>query len=204
MDAYGTDTLGPINPRFHARPVIGGVFIKMLADRAIWTKWAAMDKTKPGTWAVLPPAPKVTDVIPSSQNEPKNWRYTTEKPPEGWTAASFNDQQWKEGPAGFGNQGSHHTDWKTDDIWIRRTWTIPQGVFHHLQLNVFHDEDVEVYINGVLAMTDPSYVTSYDIFEIKPEALALLKPGTTVTVSAHCHQTQGGQGVDLGLVDVSN
>lgn len=200
-DQYETNKVGSVG--MHARPVIGGVFIKMLADRAIWTKWAGMDKMKVGNWATLPPPPKVTEVIPTAQHDPKNWRYTTEKPPEGWTAPAFNDMQWKEGPAGFGDQGSHHTDWKTSDIWIRRTWTIPQGVYRHLQFNVFHDEDIEVYVNGVPALTDQGFITSYDVFDIKPEALALLKPGATVTVCAHCHQTTGGQGLDVGLAEVT-
>jgi hypothetical protein len=34
------------------------------------------------------------------------------------------------------------------------------------------------------------------------EARALLTPGAKITLAVHCHQTKGGQGVDVGLVDV--
>ena len=41
----------------HARPVVGGVFLKMLYDRAVWKKWAGRDKNHPDNWAPLPPRP---------------------------------------------------------------------------------------------------------------------------------------------------
>ena len=45
---------------FTARSVVGGVFIKMLADPARWEKWAGADKVKPGPWALIPPLPSAT------------------------------------------------------------------------------------------------------------------------------------------------
>ncbi len=200
-DSYKTDEVG--SKGMHSRPVIGGVFIKLLADRALWAKWAGMDKAKAADWALLPASPKIVDVIPTARTSPQMWRYTTDAPPEGWNAPGFDDKAWKEGKSAFGKSVPHHTEWSTADIWIRRTWTLPQGNFGHLGLNIFHDEDIEVYVDGVLAAKEPGYITAYDVFEIKPEALALLKPGATVTVAAHCHQTVGGQGIDIGLVDVT-
>ena len=32
------------------------------------------------------------------------WRYTTDRPAEGWMKPSFNDRSWKEGPGGFGTE----------------------------------------------------------------------------------------------------
>lgn len=55
-DSYMTD-----NPRqggMHARPVVGGFFIKMLADRDVWKKWDSRDTLKPSNWAPLPAGEK--------------------------------------------------------------------------------------------------------------------------------------------------
>ena len=200
VDSYVTDNIH--SDGMHARPVIGGLFIKMLDERATWLKWAHRDQAKVGPWIPLPPKPQVTVVVPTAETAPALWRYTTVKPKSDWTKAGFDASGWKEGPGGFGNNGAHHTDWSTDDIWIRRQLTVPAGRFSNLQFYVFHDEDVEIYIDGVLVAHEEGYVTSYVPLEMTAAGRALLKPGATVTIAAHCHQTVGGQGIDIGLVDV--
>ncbi len=200
-DSYETNKVDSVG--MHARPVIGGVFIKMLADRPTWQRWASLDKTKTGNWAQIPAKPKLKEIIPTAQRDSQMWRYTTERPATDWMKPGFNDSQWKEGKAAFGNRGPSHTDWKTSDIWIRRTWTIPQGDFKHLVLDIFHDEDVEIYFNATLAAKESGYVDAYDTIELTPEGRALVKPGATIVVSAHCHQTIGGQVIDFGLSEAT-
>jgi hypothetical protein len=54
VDSYITDKID--SDGMHARPVVGGVFIKMLTDRETWRKWSSRDHTKVGDWAPLPPS----------------------------------------------------------------------------------------------------------------------------------------------------
>jgi len=204
MDSYVTDDVH--SDGMHARPVIGGVFIKMLTDRAIWKKWASADKTKAGNWAPLPELPKVTEVIPTAKTAPAKWRYTTQKPAANWTAPDFNASAWSEGLSSFATAGTpgavRNTEWHTDDIWLRREVTLPEKTYSDLQFYAAHDEDVEIYVNGILASSEPGFTSSYVPLDIRPAALALLKPGATVLVAVHCHQTEGGQNIDVGLVSV--
>jgi hypothetical protein len=203
-DSYVTDDIH--SSGMHARPVIGGVFIKMLTDHAIWKKWASMDKTKVDDWAPLPEPPKVTMVVPTSQQTPATWRYTTKKPADDWMKSDFDASGWSEGPGTFGTKGTPgavvRTVWNTDDIWLRREITMPDGNYPNLQFYVDHDEDVEIYVNGVLAATEGGFNGNYDTMGIRTTARAFLKPGATVTLAVHCHQTAGGQNIDVGLVNV--
>jgi hypothetical protein len=205
VDSYITDDIK--SDGMHARSVVGGLFVKMLTEPTLWKKWAGGDHTKAGNWAPLPPRPLVTEILATGRQAQPIWRYTITAPPADWTKPGFDASAWQEGPAGFGTAGTPgvavHTNWNTDDIWLRREITVPATAGRNLQFLVFHDEDVEIYVNGVLASSEAGFITTYDTLPINADALALLKPGAKVLLAVHCHQTTGGQGIDVGLANVT-
>jgi hypothetical protein len=204
VDSYITDDIH--SDGMHARPVIGGVFIKMLSDRETWMKWAKAGDSKVGPWAALPEPPKIVEVIPTSQKMAEIWHYTTHKPAGEWTMPDYDVSSWRSGAGSFGTVGTPgavvRTRWDTDDIWLRRQVTLPEKLSPDLKFYVHHDEDVEVYVNGVLAAQQSGFTTHYVTMGIRPSAMALLKPNTTVTLAVHCHQTSGGQNIDVGIAHV--
>jgi hypothetical protein len=193
---------------FQARSVVGGVFLQMLYDRAAWQKWASRDTTKAANWAPLPQPPVLKTVVPTSQDEAATWRYTFTRPEDnGWMQPAFDDSGWKQGPAGFGTRGTPgavvRTEWNSPDIWLRRVCNATLPATGELRLLLHHDEDAEVYVNGVLAAKVSGYTTDYEDVPIQPAARAALKPEGNV-LAVHCYQTGGGQFIDVGLVAVED
>lgn len=129
------------------------------------------------------------------------WKFTTTEPAEDWFTTSFDASGWKTGYAGFGGGG--RTSWSSTDIWIRRNFTISnfdEGLLQELRLWLFHDEDAEIYINGILAAKVTGYNTKYETWPLLPEALQALKTdGSSNVIAIHCKQTIGGQFIDCGL-----
>ena len=74
---------------------------------------------------------------------------------------------------------------------------LPEG---KLAFRIHHDEDAEIFINGVLAATVQGYVTEYVEVPMLPAARAALKEGENL-VAVHCRQTGGGQSIDVGIVE---
>jgi len=144
-------------------------------------------------------------VVPTSQARGQAWRYTLDRPGKDWFKPDFDDGGWKEGVAGFGTSGTPgavvRTEWKTGDIWLRRQFLLAGAPGRDLYLALHHDEDAEVYLNGVLAARVAGFVTDYEEVPISTEARAALKPGKNV-IAIHCRQTRGGQYIDAGLVEV--
>jgi hypothetical protein len=143
-------------------------------------------------------------LLPCALQGEFKWRYTTNTPAEpSWTMPPFDDAGWAEGVGGFGVSGTPgalwRTPWKTKDIWLRREFTLPETWPSSLSLVVHHDEDAEVYLNGVLAARLEGYTVGYEITRISSAALAALKPGRNV-IAIHCHQSTGGQFIDAGLL----
>jgi hypothetical protein len=202
-DWYQTKTAKKVG--FTARPVVGGVFAKMLYDKSVWKKWASRDKTKASNWAPMPRPPKLTVVVPAADTHASRWRYATDQPSTDWNTENFNVSNWKEGVSGFGTRNTPGaiigTVWETPDIWMRREVEIPSGNLKKLQLWIHHDEDAEVFINGVEVVKLSGFTTSYDTVAFRPESQSALKPGKNV-IAVHCHQTGGGQYIDAGLVEV--
>ncbi|HEV3417407.1 MAG TPA: glycoside hydrolase family 2 TIM barrel-domain containing protein, partial [Pirellulales bacterium] len=150
------------------------------------------------------PPPKLRVIAATSEREPHDWRYTLDKPSDSWMKADFDDSAWRSGPAGFGTIGTPgavvRTVWKTSDIWLRRTIDLPAGKLFDPSLLMHHDDDAEVYLNGVLAVKTKGYTTRYESFAIRDEARKTLHPGKNV-IAVHCHQYSGGQYIDVGIVD---
>ena len=155
-----------------------------------------------GQFPPLPPNPNPnTDLVPTSEDEPQTWSYTTIKPADDWTQPGFDASAWKTGPAPFGH-GSRcvRTAW-TDtpgDIWLRREVTLPADIPAKLVVLATHDEDVEVYVNGVLAAWRAGLQR-----RLRPPADVGCgargpEPGGNV-IAVHCHQTIGGQVIDVGI-----
>ena len=204
-DWYQTKTAQKL--RFTARPVVGGVFLQMLYDKSVWQKYAGRDQTKSANWAPMPKPPTITMVVPAADKQPATWSYTTTAPTANWMDQAFDDSSWLQGKSGFGTAGTPGaivgTTWQTDDIWLRREVDLPKQDFNQLQAWLHHDEDAEVYINGVLAVKAGGFISSYEAVPLLPQGKAALKAGENV-IAIHCHQTSGGQYVDFGLVSVKN
>jgi hypothetical protein len=152
-----------------------------------------------------PPIFTIEPIVATSEDEPQTWKYTIAKPDDGWMKPDFDEAKWAEGRGGFGERstpGSHViTEWKSPDIWLRRNFELKEKPTGDVQLRLHHDEDIIVYINGVLAAKVEGYVVDYFELPISAEAKAALKAGKN-TIAIHCHQTGGGQYIDAGLVEV--
>ena len=145
-------------------------------------------------------------VLPTSQATGQTWKYTTTVPASNWVATSFDDSAWSSGPGGFGTAGTPgavvRTTWNTADIWLRRAFNpgaLTAQQVSNLVFNLHHDEDVEVYFNGVQVFSAPGYISAYLHFPFTDAARAALRLNATNTLAVHCHQTTGGQYVDVGL-----
>jgi hypothetical protein len=153
----------------------------------------------------LPP-PEVSDLVPTSQQEAQEWQYTTWKKAEGWEKPDYKDMSWwKKGPGGFGTKGTPgaivRTEWRTSNIWLRRTFELTGKLPPNLHLLIHHDEDAEVYFNGRLVAKFTGYTTDYILVPLDEEAVKALKMGLN-TLAVHCRQTTGGQYIDVGLVSI--
>ncbi len=153
----------------------------------------------------LPP-PTVTPLAPTSQKDAQTWKFTTEKPADGWDKPTFDDAAWKSAPGGFGERSTPgsvvRTDWKTNDIWLRRSFDLKEKPTGELRFYVHHDEDCEIYLNGVLAAKMTGWTTDYRSFRMTPESITTLKAGPNL-LAVHCLQKSGGQYIDVGLLEVT-
>jgi hypothetical protein len=140
-------------------------------------------------------------LMPTAQAAAIEWKYTFKRPQEGWERRGFDDLDWKTGPAPFGNEvapaGKARTEWKTGDIWLRREVELPGDIKNPLLL-LLHDDDAEVYINGVLAAKVKDFVNEYEELPLSPESRAALVPGKNL-IAIHVKQNWGTQVIDLGL-----
>jgi putative heme-binding domain-containing protein len=159
--------------------------------------------------AAADPLPREVQVIAATSEEsPVLWRYSLQPPANDWMQADFDDSSWALSPGGFGTRDTPgtavRTEWRTRDIWLRRTFTFAKSGAESgdrtLTLRLHHDEDAEVFLNGVEVAREPRWTTGYVELPLSPAATRALRRGRNV-LAIHCRQNGGGQYVDAGLLE---
>jgi len=147
-------------------------------------------------------APSVKTYVDDARGTPATWNFVTSAPAPGWKeVGSKAFKNWTKGQGGFGTEGTPNsfvtTEWKEPEIWMRTNFgskEIPES----LVLEIFHDEDVEVYLNGVEIFKASGHISDYQFVELGQSALDAFQTGNNV-LAIHCKQTKGGQFIDAAL-----
>jgi len=147
--------------------------------------------------------PLSADAKPGERDDADTWAYSTQVDDKDWMQPDFSDLMWRRGKAGFGTKGTPGakigTEWKTKNIYMRRKFRLA-AVPDRLALDLHHDEDVTIFLNGKKVYSAEGFLTKYERVTLPPEASKLLKVGEN-TIAVYCKQTGGGQYVDVRLAD---
>jgi len=127
------------------------------------------------------------------------YRYTTSAPEGQWREPSFDDSAWSEAMAPFGSIHNPRTEWRTSDIWLRRSFHWDGADIETAALVIFHDETTEIHVNGRQIWQRGGFNNAYEAFEVTAALKKALRRGAN-SLAVHTHQTEGGQFIDLALL----
>lgn len=136
------------------------------------------------------------------------WRYTTTAPASSWNTPSFRATGWSYGSPGFYGLGDAlatedkgRTVWPAgkSDLWLRASFSVSSSDTAKLMFWGRWDDTIEIYINGVLAASEPNWSNGYRYLGFTPDGRAALKGGSTNTIAVHVHDGGGGRYFDLGV-----
>ncbi|WDQ15096.1 glycoside hydrolase family 2 protein [Rhodopirellula sp. P2] len=134
------------------------------------------------------------------------WKFQLTPPGQGWQQPDFDDSDWTDAAGGFGTPETPAARighvWDTDSIWLRKSFEL-ESVPANPALLVHHDEDTEVHLNGELVAKLSGYSTQYHTLLLEPAQAAALRVGTNL-MAVHCVQKDGGQFIDVHVVDSQN
>jgi len=141
-------------------------------------------------------------LITDARTKPWSWHYTTSQPAPEWSDVSFRAEQhgWKVSPAGFGNSApgvTPNTVWNTGALWLQTTFLL-EKIPTQLLLHLYHDEAVELFLNGQPVLKLTGHVKDYRTVQASKPFLRFLQTGRNV-IAAKVTQTAGGQFFDLGI-----
>jgi len=147
------------------------------------------------------PIPEYDAILPLSSKDNGRWRYTFNQPGnQKWYEPDYNASSWNQTKGAFSDHKNAPNKWTSHDIWVRRTFELTRANLNHLYLKLHHDDNVTVYINGVLAYKKIGWVSSPVLLKMNDKVEKALQKGSNV-LAIHCVNTAGGAYLDAGLVE---
>ena len=146
------------------------------------------------------PARELRPILAIAETQPYNCQFTESKPAGDWTAVDYDDTKWQTGKGMFGTKDvDPHSEWKSREIWIRRSFDFQQVTIKELLLKIKYDDNVEIYLNGEKIFNAGCCSANKEILLSKAIEQKLRK-GRNV-LAMYCENTGGQAYIDAGLYD---
>ncbi len=152
-----------------------------------------------------PTTPRV--LLAPGRDAPSRWQYTTNPPADGWEKSGFDDSAWNSGHAPFGDPAGElfpvNTHWVSNTLWLRREFSVDDPTAADLMVLLHNNDNVEVYLNGVLLRKTGGWSPFYRLEPALDAARKALQKGRN-TIAVRCDNNSGGVRIhflDLGLID---
>lgn len=138
-------------------------------------------------------------ILSAADEAPYEVSYTETQPDGNWSSQDYKPTSWKSGQAPFGDDDKTvKTLWKSDNLWIRRTFTVKNtSSINDLLLKLNHDDNVEVFLNGNKIYETTGWTNKFTYIPVDKK---MLKSGQN-TIAIHLANTAGGRYLDFGLAD---
>jgi len=144
--------------------------------------------------------PNYKTLLATADETPYEVAYTESKPADNWINPAFSAAGWKKGVAPFGRDaGKPKTRWDSKDLWVRRSFSFSGLADSKLYLKIFHDDNIEIYLNGTQIYQHKGWTTGYEYIPLPEIARTKLKKGQNL-LAIHVTNTTGGQYLDAGIV----
>jgi len=145
--------------------------------------------------------PVYKTVLPASDEQAYQCKYTETAPAGSWESIKYDDSNWITGAAPFTDDKEHaKTLWTSKDIWLRRSFTLNDLNIDKLVLKLYHDDNIEVYLNGEKIYSVTGWTSDFKLIPLKDKFKDKLKAGDNV-LAIHCANTSGGSWLDAGLLN---
>lgn len=146
-------------------------------------------------------------LVPINRQQRSEYRYVTEPPAERWAMLEFDASQWPSIKGNIGTKGKGGFNvaepyWTTPQLWARRTTTLDTLPSGEVYVRAVHDQDTDIYLNGVLAASLKGDVSDYVEVKISDEARAALRVGDNV-IGIHARAKGDRRIIDVGLLDIT-
>jgi hypothetical protein len=145
--------------------------------------------------------PVYKTILPASDEQAYQCKYTETEPSGNWQNIKYDDSNWNTGGAPFTDDKQQaKTLWTSKDIWVRRTFTLNDLNIDKLVLKLYHDDNIEVYLNGQKVYDFVGWTSDFKLIPLKDKFKNKLKKGDNV-LAIHCANTAGGAWLDAGLLN---
>jgi len=151
---------------------------------------------------------RVATLIPDARTSPKEWRFTTSEPADGWMQPGFDDSQWGAGPGYFGfftkpNETTPiKTGWNTETLFLRYALELGDKLPTKFKMPIRTNSQFDVWVNGVSALNNIYERSGHYEYAINENGQKAFRPGKNIIAIrvARYGTSTNGQVFDPGLV----